>query len=59
MAAGYTVVNKYQGKLFACQQVTARKRRNLRVSTVARQHATGEPLIVLFALLAYLACLLH
>lgn len=33
VAAGYTIINKYQGKLFACQQVTTRQHANLRVST--------------------------
>lgn len=36
VAAGYTVINKYQGKLFACQQVTARKHVSLWVHSDSR-----------------------
>lgn len=52
VATGYTVINKYQGKLFACQQVTTPVH-----ATVTRKHVTGEPLarIGIFALLAYIA----
>lgn len=46
VATGYTVINKYQGKLFACQQVTARPRVHLHVGTMTRKHATGgKPLV--------------
>lgn len=34
VATGYTIINKYQGRLFACQQVIVLQHFNLCVSTL-------------------------
>lgn len=57
VATGYTVINKYQGKLFACEQVIVFYNFTVCQHTDTYTYSmTGAHTYVLLALLPYLVC---